>query len=83
MELSCDTSIKIKFEALPLHDSWIYIRDKCVELSQLTVNVLLLFGTNTRVKKCFQQWRQLNQSTVTAISFKVSYESLYGRSTLG
>jgi hypothetical protein len=28
MELACDTSLKIKFEALPLPEFWIYIKKR-------------------------------------------------------
>jgi hypothetical protein len=30
MQLVCDTSLKIKFESLPLPDFWIYIQNKQV-----------------------------------------------------
>jgi hypothetical protein len=42
MKLACDTSLKIKFEALPLLDFWIYICNEYVELSQLAIDVLQL-----------------------------------------
>jgi hypothetical protein len=45
MELACDESLNISFEALPLPDFWIYIRNEYVKLSQLAINVLLHFGT--------------------------------------
>jgi hypothetical protein len=45
MDLSCVTSRKIKFEALPLPDFWIYIRNEHVEFSQLVIDILLLSGT--------------------------------------
>jgi hypothetical protein len=35
MELSCDISLKIKFEALSLPEFWIYIKKEHLELSQL------------------------------------------------
>jgi hypothetical protein len=45
MELSCDISLKIKFEAVSLPEFWIYIKKEYLELSQLATEVLLLFGT--------------------------------------
>jgi hypothetical protein len=56
MELSCDTSLRIKFEALSLPEFWIYIKKEHFELSQLATEVLLLFGTTFLCeKKHFQQ----------------------------
>jgi hypothetical protein len=80
MELGCDTSLKIQFEAPPLRDFWIYICNEYVELSLLAIDVLLLFGKTYLCEKHFQQ---LNQSTVTVFSLKVAYKLLYQRSTLG
>jgi hypothetical protein len=51
MELACDTSLKMKFEDLPLLDFWICIEKKYVELSQLDIDVLQLFSQITCVKK--------------------------------
>jgi hypothetical protein len=45
MELACDTSLKIKFEALLIPDFWIYIRNEFAEIPQLTIDLLLLLGT--------------------------------------
>jgi hypothetical protein len=53
MELSGDTSFKIKFESLPLIDFWIYIGKEYVENSQLTIDVLLRLAQYTCFKKCF------------------------------
>jgi hypothetical protein len=75
MELSCDISLKIKFEALSLPEFRIYIKIEHLELSQAT-EVLLLFGTTYLCQKHFQQWQQLNRSTVTAFSLKVTYDLL-------
>jgi hypothetical protein len=44
-ELSCDTSLKIKFEALSVPEFWIFIKKKHVKLSQLSTEMLLLCGT--------------------------------------
>jgi hypothetical protein len=55
MELPCVTSLKIKFEALPFPDFFIYIRNEYVELSQLAIDFLILFGTTYPCKKLFQQ----------------------------
>jgi hypothetical protein len=63
MELACDESLKIKFEDLPLHDFWIYIRKEYLELSQLDIGVLLPFGTTYLCEKVF--------SAMTAIKIKV------------
>jgi hypothetical protein len=57
MALAHDTFPNIKFEALPLPDFWIYIRNEYVELSQLAFNVLLLFGATYLCEKLFQQWQ--------------------------
>jgi hypothetical protein len=45
MELSCDTYLKIQFEALSLPEFWIYIKKKHIELSQLDTEVLILSET--------------------------------------
>jgi hypothetical protein len=42
MELSCDISLKIKFEAFYLVEYWIYIKKEHLELSKLATEVLLL-----------------------------------------
>jgi hypothetical protein len=44
-ELSCNISLKIKFEALSLPEFWIYIKIEHLELSQLATEVLLHFET--------------------------------------
>jgi 17beta-estradiol 17-dehydrogenase/3beta-hydroxysteroid 3-dehydrogenase/mitotic-spindle organizing protein 1 len=53
MKLSCDTSLKIRFEALSLSEFWIYIKIEHLELSQLATEVLLLFGTTYLCEKTF------------------------------
>jgi hypothetical protein len=53
MELSWDTSLKIKFEALSLLEFWIYIKKEHLELSQLPTEVLLLFGMTYLCEKTF------------------------------
>jgi hypothetical protein len=54
MELSCDTSLKVKFEALSLSEFWIYIKIKeHLELSQLATEVVLLFGMTYLCEKYF------------------------------
>jgi hypothetical protein len=85
MELSCDTSLKIKFEALSLPEFWIYMKKNTWELSQLATEVLLHFGTTylCEKKKHFQQRQQLNHSTVTAFNLKMTYEFLYRRFNRG
>jgi hypothetical protein len=46
MELSCDTSLKIKFQALSLPEFWIYIKKKYTSNSQtLAAEMLPLFVT--------------------------------------
>jgi hypothetical protein len=45
MELPSDTSVKMKFEALPSPELWIYIKREDVKLSHLAAKVLLGFGT--------------------------------------
>jgi hypothetical protein len=44
MELSCDTSLKTTFKALSRPEFWIYMKKEHLELSQLTTEVILLFG---------------------------------------
>jgi hypothetical protein len=44
IELPCDISLKIKFEALFLPEFRIYIKIEHLEVSQLATEVLLLFG---------------------------------------
>jgi hypothetical protein len=53
MELSCDTSLKIKFEALSLPEFWIYTKNELLERSQLAAEVLLRFGTTYACEKTF------------------------------
>jgi hypothetical protein len=53
MELACDSSLKMKFEALPLPDFWTYIQKEYVELSQPAINILLLSGTAYLFEKTF------------------------------
>jgi hypothetical protein len=53
MELACDSSLKIKFDALPFSDFWIYVRNEYVELSKLAIDVLLLFGTTCLCEKTY------------------------------
>jgi hypothetical protein len=84
IEHFCDTSFKITFEALSLPIFWIYIKKGYLELSQLATEVLLIFKTTYLCEnKHFQQWQQLNRSTVTAFNLKVTYESLYRRFNQG
>jgi hypothetical protein len=52
MELSCDTSLKIKFEALSHPEFQIYAIKEHLELSQLATEVLL-FGTTYLCEKSF------------------------------
>jgi hypothetical protein len=51
MGLSCDSSLEIKFEVLPLPGFWIYIRNEYLELTEVTIDVLLLFGTTYLCEK--------------------------------
>jgi hypothetical protein len=53
MELSCDTSLKIKFQALPLPEFWVYIKKEHLELSRLATVVLPIFGTIYLCEKAF------------------------------
>jgi hypothetical protein len=62
MELACNTSLKIKFEALPLPDFFVYIINEYVELSQLAIDILLLSGATYPCEKTF--------SAMTAIKSK-------------
>jgi hypothetical protein len=55
MELACDTSIKIKFEAPQLPDFWIYIRNEYMEPSQLAINYYYFLAQQTCLKKRYQQ----------------------------
>jgi hypothetical protein len=45
MEHVCGTALKIKSEAMPLPTFWIFNLNEYAELSQLAINILLLFGT--------------------------------------
>jgi 17beta-estradiol 17-dehydrogenase/3beta-hydroxysteroid 3-dehydrogenase/mitotic-spindle organizing protein 1 len=86
MELSCDTSLKIKFEALSLSEFWIYIKKEHLELSQLATEVLLLFGTTYMCEKTFSamaaiKWKYRNrlqlesdlQVAVSTIKLRMSH----------
>jgi hypothetical protein len=53
MKLSCDTYLKIKFEALSPREFWIYIKKEHLELSKLATEVVLLFGTTYLWEKTF------------------------------
>jgi hypothetical protein len=60
MALACDTSLKIKLEALSLPD-FLFTSEINVELSQLNIDVLLTtFWHNITVweKTLLQQWQQ-------------------------
>jgi hypothetical protein len=64
MELACDTSLRIKFEALPLPDFWIYIRIRgTLTIRHIIIISLLLLVTTFLFEKSFQQWQQLNRSS--------------------
>jgi hypothetical protein len=75
-ELSCDTSLKMKFEASSLPEFSIYMKE---ELSQVATKVLVIFGVMYLCENHFQQWQQLNQNTITAFNLKVAYKLLYPR----
>jgi hypothetical protein len=64
MVLSCDTSLRIKFEAFSLPKFFIYIKKEHLELSQLATKVLILSGTTYLCKK---------NSAMTAIKSKFRY----------
>jgi hypothetical protein len=53
MELSCETSLKIKFEALSLIEFWICIKKEHLELSQVATEALLLLDQHICLKKTF------------------------------
>jgi hypothetical protein len=53
MELSCDISLKIKFEASSLPEFWIYTKIEHLDLSQLATELLLLFGTTYLCEETF------------------------------
>jgi hypothetical protein len=53
MELSCDTSLKIKFEALSLSEFWTYIKKEYLNLSKLATEVLLISETTYLCGKTF------------------------------
>jgi hypothetical protein len=44
MEIPCDTSFWLKFEALSHTEFWIYIKKELLEPSQLAIEVLLLLA---------------------------------------
>jgi hypothetical protein len=52
VELVCDSSLKIKFEALPFSDS-LFLLEKNVELSKLAITMLLIFGTTYLCEETF------------------------------
>jgi hypothetical protein len=83
MALSCGIYLKIKFEALSLPEFRIYTKIEHLEVSQLATEVLLHLECHISVKKHFQQWQQLNKSTVSAFNLKVTYELLYRRFNRG
>jgi hypothetical protein len=83
-ELSCNTSVKVKFEALSRPELWIYIRREQLEISQLATEVLLIFGTTYLCEKyIFSNGKILNPNTLTAFNFKVTYGLLYRRFNRG
>jgi hypothetical protein len=53
MELFCDISLKIKFEAVSLLEFWMNIKKERFELSKLATEVLLIFGTTFLCEKTF------------------------------
>jgi hypothetical protein len=77
-------SLKIKFKALPLPGFWIYFRNEYVELSQLVIDILLLFGTtHTCLKKTFSAVTAIKSKCRNRIQFESGLQLLYQRSTPG
>jgi hypothetical protein len=64
MELACDTSLKIKFEALPLI-FLISLGNEYMELSHLAIDTLLVFGT--------AYMRERNFSAISATKLRYLY----------
>jgi hypothetical protein len=62
-EISCDTYLKIKFEALSLAVFWIYIKKEHLELSHLATEVLLPFWTTYLYEDIFSAMAEINSKT--------------------
>jgi hypothetical protein len=65
-EFSCDTSLKIKFEALSLPEFWMYITLETLTTSHRVMCITFWNDMSAKKNKRFQQWQQLNGNTGTA-----------------